>query len=88
MNTKMKKVLTGFASLLVIVALIAIAPVSRIIYSIYDTNRTNEILAQLEAEATRPKRVKPSTISISRLTCPPLRKPTAEKPLKSPTCWC
>jgi len=50
MNTKMKKVLSGVLSLLVFVALIAIAPVSRIVYSIYDTNRTNEILAQLEAE--------------------------------------
>ena len=55
MNTKMKKVLIGFASLLVVVALIAIAPISRIIYSIYDANRTNEILAQLEAEATKPQ---------------------------------
>jgi hypothetical protein len=55
MNTKMKKALIGFASLLVAVALIAIAPVSRIIYSIYDANRTNEILAQLEAEATKPQ---------------------------------
>ena len=51
MNTKMKKVLSGVLSLLVFVALIAIAPVSRIVYSIYDANRTNEILAQLEAEA-------------------------------------
>ena len=54
MNTKMKKVLSGVLSLLVFVALIAIAPVSRIVYSIYDTNRTNEILAQLEAEKNQP----------------------------------
>ena len=51
MNTKLKKVLIGFAALLVAVALIAIAPVSRIVYAIYDANRTNTILKQLEAEA-------------------------------------
>jgi len=50
MNKKMKKVLTGVLALLVFVALVVCAPVSRIVYSIYDTNRTNEILAQLEAE--------------------------------------
>ena len=50
MNTKMKKLLTGVASLLLVVALIAVAPISRIVYGIYDANRTNEILAQLEAE--------------------------------------
>ena len=50
MNKKMKKVLTGVLALLVFVALIVCAPVSRTLYSIYDTNRTNEILAQLEAE--------------------------------------
>ncbi len=53
MNTKMKKVLSGVVSLLVFVALIICAPVSRLVYSIYDTNRTNEILAQLEAEANK-----------------------------------
>ena len=51
MNTKMKKLLMGFASLLLAVALIVVAPISRIVYGIYDTNRTNEILKQLEAEA-------------------------------------
>ena len=51
MNTKLKKVLIGFLSLLVFVALIAFAPISRLVYLIYDTNRTNDILAQLEAEA-------------------------------------
>lgn len=51
MNTKLKKVLLGFAALLVAVALIAIAPISRIVYAIYDANRTNTILQQLEAEA-------------------------------------
>ena len=51
MKTNMKKVLSGVLALLVFVALVAIAPVSRIVYSIYDTNRTNEILAQLEADA-------------------------------------
>ena len=50
MNKKMKKVLTGVLALLVFVALIVCAPVSRTLYSIYDNNRTNEILAQLEAE--------------------------------------
>lgn len=39
MNTKLKKVLLGFAALLVAVALIAIAPISRIVYAIYDANR-------------------------------------------------
>ena len=48
MKAKMKKVLTGILALLVFVALIVCAPVSRLVYSIYDTNRTNEILAQLE----------------------------------------
>ena len=51
MKTNMKKVLSGVLALLVFVALVAFAPVSRIVYSIYDTNRTNEILAQLEADA-------------------------------------
>ena len=55
MNTKMKKVLIGFASLLLVAALIVIAPISRIVYSIYDANRTNEILQQLEAEANQPQ---------------------------------
>ena len=50
MNTKIKKLLTGVASLLLVVALIVVAPISRIVYGIYDANRTNEILAQLEAE--------------------------------------
>ena len=50
MNKKLKKVLTGVLALLVFVALIICAPVSRTVYSIYDSNRTNEILAQLEAE--------------------------------------
>ena len=55
MKTNMKKVLSGVLALLVFVALVAVAPVSRLVYSIYDTNRTNEILAQLEAEANAPK---------------------------------
>ena len=55
MNKKMKKVLTGVLALLVFVALIICAPVSRIVYSIYDNNRTNEILAQLEAEENAPQ---------------------------------
>ncbi len=50
MNKKMKKVLIGVLCLLAFVALVVCAPVSRTLYSIYDTNRTNEILAQLEAE--------------------------------------
>ena len=55
MNSKMKKVLVGFASLLVAVALIAIAPVSRLVYAIYDSNRTNTILRQMEEEANAPE---------------------------------
>lgn len=55
MNTKIKKLLIGFASLLLVVALIVIAPVSRIVYAIYDSNRTNAILQQLEAEANAPQ---------------------------------
>ena len=55
MKTNMKKVLSGVLALLVFVALVAVAPVSRIVYSIYDANRTNEILAQLEAEANAPQ---------------------------------
>ena len=51
MNTKMKKLLTGVASLLLVVALIVVAPISRIVYGIYDANRTNEILKQMEEEA-------------------------------------
>ena len=54
MKTNMKKVLSGILALLVFVALVAFAPVSRLVYSIYDTNRTNEILAQLEAEKNNP----------------------------------
>jgi len=50
MNSKMKKILIGVLCLLVFVALVVCAPVSRLVYSIYDNNRTNEILAQLEAE--------------------------------------
>ncbi len=50
MNKKMKKVLTGVLALLVFVALVVCAPVSRLVYSIYDGNRTDKILAQLEAE--------------------------------------
>jgi len=50
MNKKLKKVLIGVLCLLAFVALVVCAPVSRTLYSIYDTNRTNEILAQLEAE--------------------------------------
>ena len=49
MNKKLKKTLIGVLCLLVFVALVVCAPVSRSLYSIYDTNRTNEILAQLEA---------------------------------------
>ena len=55
MKTNMKKVLIGFASLLVAVALILIAPISRLVYGIYDANRTNTILQQLEAEANAPQ---------------------------------
>ena len=55
MKTNMKKVLSGVLALLVFVALVAVAPVSRIVYSIYDANRTNEILAQMEAEANAPQ---------------------------------
>ena len=54
MNPKMKKILIGLASILLAVALIAVAPVSRIVYGIYDANRTKTILKQLEAEATAP----------------------------------
>ena len=50
MNKKLKKILIGVLCLLVFVALVVCAPVSRTLYSIYDNNRTNEILAQLEAE--------------------------------------
>jgi len=50
MNNKLKKTLTGVLCLLVFAALVVCAPVSRLVYSIYDNNRTNEILAQLEAE--------------------------------------
>ena len=50
MNKKLKKTLIGVLCLLVFVALVVCAPVSRSLYSIYDNNRTNEILAQLEAE--------------------------------------
>ena len=50
MNKKTKKVLTGVLALLVFVALVVCAPVSRLVYSIYDGNRTDKILAQLEAE--------------------------------------
>ncbi len=50
MKTNVKKVLLGLASLLLTVALIVIAPVSRLVYGIYDANRTNTILKQLEAE--------------------------------------
>ena len=53
MKTNMKKVLSGVLALLVFVALVAFAPVSRLVYSIYDTNRTNDILAQLEEEANK-----------------------------------
>ncbi len=49
MNKKLKKTLIGVLCLLVFVALVICAPVSRTLYSIYDNNRTNEILAQLEA---------------------------------------
>ena len=51
MSPKMKKVLTSVGSLLLVIALIALAPVSRLVYFIYDTNRTNEIIKQLEEEA-------------------------------------
>ena len=50
MNKKLKKTLIGVLCLLVFVALVICAPVSRTLYSIYDNNRTNEILAQLEAD--------------------------------------
>ena len=55
MNPKMKKFLIGLASVLLAVALIVVAPVSRIVYGIYDANRTKTILQQLEAEATAPQ---------------------------------
>jgi len=54
MNPKMKKLLIGLASVLLAVALIAVAPVSRIVYGIYDANRTKTILQQLEEEANAP----------------------------------
>ena len=55
MNPKMKKLLIGLASVLLAVALIVVAPVSRIVYGIYDANRTKTILQQLEAEANAPQ---------------------------------
>ena len=55
MNPKMKKFLIGLASVLLAVALIVVAPVSRIVYGIYDANRTKTILQQLEAEANAPQ---------------------------------
>ena len=55
MNPKMKKLLIGLASVLLAVALIAVAPVSRIVYGIYDSNRTKTILKQLEEEANAPE---------------------------------
>ena len=55
MNPKMKKFLIGLASVLLAVALIAVAPVSRIVYGIYDANRTKTILQQLEEEANAPQ---------------------------------
>ncbi len=63
MNKKMKKVLTGVLALLVFVALVVCAPVSRIVYSIYDTNRTNEILAQLEAEKSAAQESENTTVN-------------------------
>ena len=51
MNKKIKNILTGVLALVVFVALVVCAPVSRFIYGIYDNNRTNEILAQLEEAA-------------------------------------
>ena len=50
MKSSVKNVLIGFVSLLVAVALIAIAPISRLVYGIYDANRTNQILEQLKQE--------------------------------------
>ena len=50
MNNKLKKVLIGILTLLVFAVLVVCAPISRTVYSIYDNNRTAEILAQLEAE--------------------------------------
>ena len=50
MKTNMKKVLIGFASFLVAVAIILVAPISRLVYGIYDADRTKKVLAQLEAE--------------------------------------
>ena len=55
MNPKMKKLLIGLASVLLAVALIVVAPVSRIVYGIYDANRTKTILQQLEEEANAPQ---------------------------------
>ena len=86
MNPKMKKFLIGLASVLLAVALIAVAPVSRIVYGIYDANRTKTILKQLEAEATAP-RASRSMTSTSRPTSPPLRRRKETRPLRRSTCW-
>ncbi len=51
MNPKLKKGLICLGSFLVVVALIAIAPISRLVYSVYDASRTKTILQQLENEA-------------------------------------
>jgi len=51
MNPKLKKGLLGLGSILLVVALIAIAPISRLVYSVYDAGRTRDILQQLENEA-------------------------------------
>lgn len=63
MNSKMKKILIGVLCLLVFVALVVCAPVSRLVYSIYDSNRTNEILAQLEAEKAAAQESESTTVN-------------------------
>ena len=48
MNNKMKKALLIAACAIVTVGLIAAAPISRLVYTIYDTIRTNGIIRDLE----------------------------------------
>ena len=48
MNDKLKKGLLITAASVVFVGLIAIAPFSRIVYAIWDKNRTDAIIKELE----------------------------------------
>ena len=50
MNQKIKKLLIGVVPFLLAVVFIAVAPISRTVYTIYDSNRTKNILRELEAE--------------------------------------